>query len=240
MGEHLLLRGEAHLVSRGQISGRCIHHAPLLGRPGIPLQSSKFLIAIAVIETPLGTLLVSAPRSPLLRSAHDRRAWLGAVPPTTAAATAKNQANAATRAASLDTELEHRKPTPKSWLPREHRRSCANQCCAFSRMLVQQPEGSERLTPGLRLMGGLAIVPGVASSGRISGRDRLPAGPLEVVPDQAGGSRNQVPFNHRGVRRSRVELCLGDMTARGVVERIGLLSQRGSTAPKWRSTRFAE
>jgi hypothetical protein len=35
---------------------------------------------------------------------------------------------------------------------------------------------------------GLAIVPGVASSGRISGRDRLPAGPLEVVPDQAGGS----------------------------------------------------
>jgi hypothetical protein len=63
-------------------------------------------------------------------------------------------------------------------------------------MLAQQPEGSERLTPGLRPMGwaivrpmGWAIVPGVAPSGRISGRDRLPAGPVEVVPDQAGGSR---------------------------------------------------
>jgi hypothetical protein len=130
MGEHLLLRGEAHLVSRGQISGRCIHHAPLLGLRGIPLQSSKFLIALAVIETPLGTLLVSAARSPLLRGAHDRRAWIGAVPSATAATSAKNQANAATRAASLDAELEHWKPTPKSWLPREHQRSCANQCCA--------------------------------------------------------------------------------------------------------------
>jgi len=33
----------------------------------------------------------------------------------------------------------------------------------------------------------LPIVP-KDSSGRISGRDRAPAGPLEVVPDQAGGS----------------------------------------------------
>jgi hypothetical protein len=56
MGEHLLLRGEAHIVSRGQISGRCIHHAPLLG---LPSQSPEFLIAIAVIETPFGTLLMS-------------------------------------------------------------------------------------------------------------------------------------------------------------------------------------
>jgi hypothetical protein len=31
-------------------------------------------------------------------------------------------------------------------------------------------------------------VPGVVTSGRISGRDRLPAGALEVVPDLAGGS----------------------------------------------------
>jgi Arc/MetJ family transcription regulator len=54
-------------------------------------------------------------------------------------------------------------------------------------MLEQQPEGSERLTPGLRLMG-LAIVPGAVPSGRISGRARLSAGPLEVVPDHAGGS----------------------------------------------------
>jgi hypothetical protein len=130
MGEHLLLRGEAHLVSRGQLSGRCIHHAPPLGLLGIPLQPSKFLIALAVIETPLGTLLVSAARSPLLRSAHDRCAWLGAVPPTTAATSAKDQKNAAMRAASLHTELKHRKPTPKSWLPREHQRSWANQCCA--------------------------------------------------------------------------------------------------------------
>lgn len=61
-------------------------------------------------------------------------------------------------------------------------------CCAsLEGMLAQQPEGSERLTPGLRPMG-WAIVPGVAPSGRISGRDRLPAGPVEVVPDQAGGS----------------------------------------------------
>jgi hypothetical protein len=105
MGHHLALGGEAHLVSRGQISGRCIHHAPVLG---IPFQSSKFLIAIAVIEAPFGALLVAATRSPLLGGAHDRRAWIRAVQPAAAAASAKNQTNAATRAVSLDTELEHR------------------------------------------------------------------------------------------------------------------------------------
>jgi hypothetical protein len=56
MGEHLVLRGEAHLVSCGQLSGRCIHHAPPLGTSP---QSSKFLITVAVIEAPFGTLLVS-------------------------------------------------------------------------------------------------------------------------------------------------------------------------------------
>jgi hypothetical protein len=185
MGKHLLLRGEAHLVSCGQISGRCIHHAPLLG---IAPQSAKFLVAVAVIEAPFGTLLVSPPRSPLLGGANNRRARIRAVPSATAATSAKDQTSATTGAASLDTELEHRKPPPKSWLPHEHRRSCAHTSAAhLSRMLEQQPEGSERLTPGLRLMG-LAIVPGVVPSGRISGRARLSAGPLEVVPDHAGGS----------------------------------------------------
>jgi hypothetical protein len=134
MLEHLLMRGEAHLVSRGQISGRCIHHAPLLG---LPLQPSKLLIAIAVIEPPFRTLLVSVPRVPFLGGADDRRARIRAVPSATAATSAQDQKNAAMRAASLDTELEHRKPTPKSWLPREHRRSCAHTSAAhLSRMLV--------------------------------------------------------------------------------------------------------
>jgi hypothetical protein len=191
MEKHLLLWGEAHLVSRGQISGRCIHHAPLLGTP---LQAPKFLITVAMIEASFGTLLVSAARSSLLGGPHERRARLRTVPPATAAASAKDQTSATTGAASLDTELEHRKPTPKSWLPHEHRRSCAHTSAAhLSRMLEQQPEGSERLTPGLRLMG-LAIVPGVVPSGRISGRNRSPAGPLEVVPDQAGGSRHRGDF----------------------------------------------
>jgi hypothetical protein len=141
MGEHLLLRGEAHLVSHGQISGRCIHHAALLG---IPPQSTKFLIAVAVIEPPLWALLMPSTCCPLLGGTYERCARSRAVPPTTAATSAEDQKNAAMRAASLDNELEHGKPTPKSWLPPEHRRSCAHQCCAFSRMLVQQPEGSER------------------------------------------------------------------------------------------------
>jgi len=115
------------------MSGRCIHHALLLG---IPLQSTKFPIAVAVIEPPLWALLMSLTCRPLLGSTGERCARIRAVPPTTTAASAKDQTNAATRATLLDTELEQGKPTPKSWLPREHRRSCAHQCCAFSRMLV--------------------------------------------------------------------------------------------------------
>ncbi len=79
------------------------------------------------------------------------------------------------------------KPTPKSWLPREHQRSCANQCCA-SRGCSYSNLKARSANSGPSSYWGLAIVPGVASSGRISGRGRLTAGPLEVVPDQAGGS----------------------------------------------------
>jgi hypothetical protein len=78
MGHHLLLRGEAHLVSRGQINGSCIHHAPLLG---VPSQSSKFLIAVAMIEPPFRALLVPAARRWLLRGAHERCTGPGAVAP---------------------------------------------------------------------------------------------------------------------------------------------------------------
>jgi hypothetical protein len=184
MGEHLLLRGEAHLVSCGQIYGRCIHHAPL----GIAPQSPKFLIAITMIEAPFWTLLMSMTCCPLLGGADERRARIRAVPSATAATSAKDQKNAAARAATLDTELEHRKTnSEKLAAARASAILRTHQCCAFCRMLEQQPEGSERLTPGLRLIG-LPIVPGVAPSGRISGRDRLSAGALEVVPDQAGGS----------------------------------------------------
>jgi hypothetical protein len=133
MGEYLLLRGEAHLVSSGQVSGRCIHHAA----PRIAPQSPKFLIAIAMIETSFWTLLVLPTCCPLPNGTHERSAWLHAVPPATAAPPAKDQKNAATSAATLDSELDHRKPTPKSWLPREHRRSCAHTSAAhLSRMLV--------------------------------------------------------------------------------------------------------
>jgi hypothetical protein len=102
MAFHLLLRGEAHPVSRDQVSGSCIHHAPLLG---LPSQSSKFLIAVAVIEASFGALLVSAARGPFLGGADEPGARIRAVPPATAATSAKDQNKAATRAASLDTEL---------------------------------------------------------------------------------------------------------------------------------------
>jgi len=185
MGEHLLLRGEAHLVSRGQVFGRCIHHAPL---PGFPLQSAKFSIAVAVIEPPFRTVLMLPTCRSLLRGAHDDRARLRAVPSATGAASAKDQKNTAMRAASLDTELEHRKTNSEKLAAARASTILRTPLLRISRgMLAQQPEGSERLTPGLRPMG-VAIVPGVASSGRISGRDRRSAGPLKVVPGRAGGS----------------------------------------------------
>jgi hypothetical protein len=129
MGHHLLLRGEAHLVSRDQISGSCIHHAPLLG---VPTQSPKFLIAVAVIESPFRALLVSAARVSLLGGSREHCTGPGAVSSTTVAAAAEDQTAPATRAVSLDPELQHRKPTPKSWLPREHRGSCARTIAAHS------------------------------------------------------------------------------------------------------------
>jgi len=133
MGHHLLQRGEAHLVSRDQVSGSCIHHGP---PPGIPSQSPKFLIAVAVIEPSFRALLVSVARGPFLRGSDDPGARIRAVPPATTATSAKDQDNAATRAASLDTDLQHRKPTPKSWLPREHRRSCAHTGAAHLSMML--------------------------------------------------------------------------------------------------------
>jgi hypothetical protein len=97
------------------------------------LQSSKVPIAIAVIEAPFGTLLVSAPRGLLLGGTHELRARMRAVPPTTAAPSAKHQKNTAMRAASLNSGPEHQKPTPKSWLPRGHRRSCAHLAAHLSK-----------------------------------------------------------------------------------------------------------
>ena len=55
-------------------------------------------------------------------------------------------------------------------------------------MLAQQPEGSERQTPKLRLTGRLATVPGDVPSDRILGWDLVPARLLDVVLDQASGS----------------------------------------------------
>jgi hypothetical protein len=103
MRELLAVGGEAHPAFRGQIFGRCIHHAPLRGaQPGAILA-----IAVSVIEAPFGTLLVTAASSPLLGSSHERRARLRAVAPAAAAATAQHEAGAATSAASLDAEREH-------------------------------------------------------------------------------------------------------------------------------------
>jgi hypothetical protein len=52
-------------------------------------------------------------------------------------------------------------------------------------MLVQQHEASERQTLGLRLIGGLAIVPGVVRQvNYLAGT----GSPLGLVADQAGGS----------------------------------------------------
>jgi hypothetical protein len=66
MTELLAWEGEAHLVSRGQISGRCIHHA------GSAPSRAVLSIAVSVIESPFGTLLVVLSRCPLLLGTHRR------------------------------------------------------------------------------------------------------------------------------------------------------------------------
>jgi hypothetical protein len=135
----LALGGEAHLVIRDQIFGRCIHHA-------VPVRAPLFAIltvAISVIESPLETLLVMLASDPLPCGAHDGGAGR-AVATAPVVPAAHHEAAMTTRALALDTDLEHREPTPKSWLPREPTRYCAHHRCAFRRMLSQQPEGSER------------------------------------------------------------------------------------------------
>jgi hypothetical protein len=55
MRKLLALGGEAHLVIRGQIIGRCIHHAAPV--PALPFAIRT--VAIPVIESPLDTPLVT-------------------------------------------------------------------------------------------------------------------------------------------------------------------------------------
>jgi hypothetical protein len=63
---------------------------------------------------------------------------------------------------------------------------------------------------------GLAIVPGVVLLGRISGQDRLCAGPLELVPDQAGGSKHGTrrtgpgAQRHRRLAAERLKACISN------------------------------
>jgi hypothetical protein len=66
MTELLAWEGEAHLVRQGQISGRCIHHAG-----GAPSRAI-FSIAVSMIQSPFGTLLVVLSRQPLPLGAHRR------------------------------------------------------------------------------------------------------------------------------------------------------------------------
>jgi hypothetical protein len=65
MTELLAWEGEAHLLSRGQVFGRCIHHA------GAPLRA-VLSIAVSMIESPFEALLVAPSRRPLLLGAHCR------------------------------------------------------------------------------------------------------------------------------------------------------------------------
>jgi len=67
MTELLALGGEADLVIRGQVFGRCIRHA-LSGLP-----SSVIAIVIPMIEPPLGTLLVAPARSTPLLGPYEHR-----------------------------------------------------------------------------------------------------------------------------------------------------------------------
>jgi len=135
----LALGGEAYFVIQDQICGSCIHHAALLPAPPFAILA----VAISVIESPLGTLLIPLASKPLPRGAHDGGAGR-AVATAPVVPAAHHEAAMTTRALALDTDLEHREPTPKSWLPREPTRYCAHHRCAFRRMLSQQPEGSER------------------------------------------------------------------------------------------------
>jgi len=134
----LALGGEAHLVIRNQIFGRCIHHA-------VPVRTPLFAIltvAVSVIESPLGTLLVMLASDPLPCGAHDgstRRAVTTA--PVVPAA--HHEAGTTTRALALDTGFEHRNQLQKVGC-RANRRDTARTIAAhFDEMLSQQPEGSE-------------------------------------------------------------------------------------------------
>jgi hypothetical protein len=104
-------------------------------------------------QSSFGTLLVVLPRHSLLLGAHPRGTRTRAIAPAPAAATANHEARTAPRALSLDADLDHRRPTPKSWMPSEPRRYCAHQRCAFRPNALAAPEGSEPLTPGLLLYG---------------------------------------------------------------------------------------
>src|SRR5688572_18711520 len=98
MLNHLVLGGEEHAVSLGQVLGRCIHNAQFLPAPG-PILA----VVISVIETAFRALLVILARNLLPGGSHDGRTRLRAIASAPAAAAAQHQAHAATLAISLET-----------------------------------------------------------------------------------------------------------------------------------------
>jgi len=194
MKELLAWWGEAHLVSRGQISGRCIHHAG--GAPS----SAVHAIAVSMIESPFGTLLVLPSGHALLLSADCRGTRTRAIAPAPAAATADHEAATTTRAISLDADPDHRRPTPKSWMrprPPPIMRALA---LRISTNALAAPEGSERELRAFALLA-QAIVTRAGLSRRVFGRARVPATPVMVGPDQAGGNRwDRGPASRRRLR----------------------------------------
>jgi hypothetical protein len=139
-----------------------------------------------MIEPPLGALLMALARSTPLLGPYEHGTRTRTVPPAPGTPPADHEMAATPRALSLDADLDHRRPTPKSWMPREPRRYCAHHCCAFRRMLSQHLKARRRELRAFVLLS-QALVTRRAPRRRIFGGARVPATPLKVGPDQAGG-----------------------------------------------------
>lgn len=134
-----MLGGDPLFVIRGQVSGRCIHHAALVRAPLCAILP----VTIAVIESSLGALLVTLARSLLLSGAFNGGAGR-AVATATVVPAAHHEAGTTKRTLALDTDLEHRETnSEKLAAARADAILRAPSLRIFRRMLLQQPEGSE-------------------------------------------------------------------------------------------------
>jgi len=74
-----------------------------------------------MIEPTLWAPLMAPTRGTPLLGSHGHRTRLRAVLPISATPSTNREVAATPRALPLDADLDHRRPTPKSWMPRETR-----------------------------------------------------------------------------------------------------------------------